>query len=253
MFELQMSPDSEFQASLRALCEVGDRAPSSEQKLSTFKALSAKKRDAAIVALAERLNQLASTAEQVNSANERLREMIEDLSAVPWHVAMFKSWVDTGETHMARVLCAGEERLVGISSEVDKSPLGIGETVFLSARRNTLMTTSPNRSFSGGQLGEVSDVLGNGDLIIREHDQQVRLERGHWLTEQVISEVIAMVRKDIGAVAAFKEALIVARLPKTRSGKILRKTLRAMVDGDEYVVPSTIEDPAALDEIKALL
>ena len=46
---------------------------------------------------------------------------------------------------------------------------------------------------------------------------------------------------------------MVGRLPKIRSGKILRKTLRAMFDGDEYSVPSTIEDPAALDEIKALL
>jgi propionyl-CoA synthetase len=70
---------------------------------------------------------------------------------------------------------------------------------------------------------------------------------------QVIDEVIAMVRRDIGAVAAFKRAIVVKRLPKTRSGKILRKTLRAIVDGDDYVVPSTIEDPAALDEIKALL
>jgi len=71
--------------------------------------------------------------------------------------------------------------------------------------------------------------------------------------EQIIDEVIAMVRQDIGAVAAFKEALVVQRLPKTRSGKILRKTLRAIVDGDDYVLPSTIEDPAALDEIGALL
>jgi len=70
---------------------------------------------------------------------------------------------------------------------------------------------------------------------------------------QVIDEVIAMVRRDIGAVAAFKLAIVVTRLPKTRSGKILRKTLRAIVDGDDYVVPSTIEDPAALDEIKAIL
>ncbi|MCP4768857.1 MAG: propionyl-CoA synthetase [Gammaproteobacteria bacterium] len=70
---------------------------------------------------------------------------------------------------------------------------------------------------------------------------------------QVIDEVIAMVRRDIGAVAAFKLAIVVTRLPKTRSGKILRKTLRAIVDGDDYVVPSTIEDPAALDEIKAVL
>ncbi len=71
--------------------------------------------------------------------------------------------------------------------------------------------------------------------------------------DEVVSEVISMVRQDIGAVAAFKQALVVGRLPKTRSGKILRKTLRAIVDGDDYVVPSTIEDPAALDEIKALL
>ncbi len=72
-------------------------------------------------------------------------------------------------------------------------------------------------------------------------------------TDQVRQQLVSMVREEIGAVAAFKEALIVARLPKTRSGKILRKTLRCMVDGDEYSVPSTIEDPAALDEIKALL
>ena len=71
--------------------------------------------------------------------------------------------------------------------------------------------------------------------------------------DEIVQELIALVRQDIGAVAAFKEALVVGRLPKTRSGKILRKTLRAMVDGDDYVVPSTIEDPAALDEIKVLL
>jgi len=71
--------------------------------------------------------------------------------------------------------------------------------------------------------------------------------------DQIVEELVQLVRRDIGAVAAFKQALIVARLPKTRSGKILRKTLRSMVDGEDYVVPSTIEDPAALDEIKALL
>ena len=71
--------------------------------------------------------------------------------------------------------------------------------------------------------------------------------------DRVVDDLVQLVRKDIGAVAAFKQAIVVARLPKTRSGKILRKTLRAMVDGDEYVVPSTIEDPAALDEIKKML
>jgi propionyl-CoA synthetase len=71
--------------------------------------------------------------------------------------------------------------------------------------------------------------------------------------EQIIKDVISMVREEIGAVAAFKQVVIVPRLPKTRSGKILRKTLRSMVDGESYTVPSTIEDPASLDEIKALI
>lgn len=63
-------------------------------------------------------------------------------------------------------------------------------------------------------------------------------------------ELIARVRDSVGAVASFKRALIVDRLPKTRSGKILRRVLRQIADGEEYKVPSTIDDPAILDEIR---
>jgi propionyl-CoA synthetase len=66
-------------------------------------------------------------------------------------------------------------------------------------------------------------------------------------------ELVALVRDRIGAVAAFKEALVVARLPKTRSGKVLRSTMRAIADGRDYSVPSTIDDPVILDEIGAAL
>lgn len=62
-------------------------------------------------------------------------------------------------------------------------------------------------------------------------------------------ELVFAVRNHIGAVACFKTAIVVNRLPKTRSGKILRKVLRQMADGQEYQVPSTIEDPACLTEI----
>jgi propionyl-CoA synthetase len=62
-------------------------------------------------------------------------------------------------------------------------------------------------------------------------------------------ELVQLIRDRIGAVASFKEATVVARLPKTRSGKVLRSTMRAIADGREYVVPSTIDDPAILDEI----
>ncbi len=63
-------------------------------------------------------------------------------------------------------------------------------------------------------------------------------------------EIVTMVRKQVGALANFKQLMVVKRLPKTRSGKILRGVLRAMVDGKEYTVPSTIDDPLSLDEIK---
>jgi propionyl-CoA synthetase len=66
-------------------------------------------------------------------------------------------------------------------------------------------------------------------------------------------ELVEMVRARIGAVAAFRRAHTVARLPKTRSGKVLRATMRQLADGVEVVAPSTIEDPTSLDEIAAAL
>ena len=65
----------------------------------------------------------------------------------------------------------------------------------------------------------------------------------------VEAELVAMVRDRIGPVAAFKKALVVNRLPKTRSGKILRATMRSIADGQEWTMPATIDDPAILDEI----
>lgn len=67
------------------------------------------------------------------------------------------------------------------------------------------------------------------------------------------AELVAMVRKEIGAVACFRKAIVVQRLPKTRSGKILRKLLRQIADGSTYSVPSTIDDPASLPEIEEIM
>ncbi|MEO1226185.1 MAG: propionyl-CoA synthetase [Pseudomonadota bacterium] len=66
----------------------------------------------------------------------------------------------------------------------------------------------------------------------------------------ITREVVQMVRDQIGPVAAFKTALVVDRLPKTRSGKILRGTMRKIADGEEVSVPATIDDPQILDEIR---
>jgi propionyl-CoA synthetase len=71
--------------------------------------------------------------------------------------------------------------------------------------------------------------------------------------QEIIAEVKQMVRKEIGAIASLKDVLIVNRLPKTRSGKILRGTMRKIADGQPYTVPSTIDDPAILQEIEEAL
>lgn len=71
--------------------------------------------------------------------------------------------------------------------------------------------------------------------------------------EEICAEVVKLVREKIGPVAAFKLAVVVDRLPKTRSGKILRGIMVKIADGADYKMPATIDDPAILDEIKAAL
>ena len=82
----------------------------------------------------------------------------------------------------------------------------------------------------------------------------VVLKSGAEISEDDLGrELVAMVRRAIGPVADFREVRIVEALPKTRSGKILRKTMRQIADGKDYVVPSTIEDPNVIDALIPLL
>jgi propionyl-CoA synthetase len=70
---------------------------------------------------------------------------------------------------------------------------------------------------------------------------------------EIEKEIVALVREKVGPVASFKLAITVARLPKTRSGKILRGTIKKIADGDQWSMPATIDDPAILDEIGSAL
>ncbi|KFF14837.1 propionyl-CoA synthetase [Chryseobacterium soli] len=79
----------------------------------------------------------------------------------------------------------------------------------------------------------------------------VVVKNGSLITEQDLEkEIIQMVREKIGAVAFLKNAMTVKRLPKTRSGKILRKLIRTLLDGKEFQIPSTIDDEKIIDEIQ---
>jgi propionyl-CoA synthetase len=92
-----------------------------------------------------------------------------------------------------------------------------------------------------GPADELKGQLPVGFLVLK-----AGVERPH---EEIVAEVVQMVRNQIGAVAAFKTATVVDRLPKTRSGKILRATMRTIADGEPYTIPATIDDPAILGEI----
>jgi len=92
-----------------------------------------------------------------------------------------------------------------------------------------------------GAADEIKGQLPLGLLVLK-----AGVMRPH---AEIIAEVIQLVREQIGPVASFKTAAIVEHLPKTRSGKILRGTMRRIADSDPYTVPATIDDPAILDEI----
>ncbi len=96
-----------------------------------------------------------------------------------------------------------------------------------------------------GVADEVKGQLPMGFVVLK-----AGAERGQ---EEMERELAALVRERIGPVAAFRRAVVVSRLPKTRSGKILRATMRDIADGNPYTTPSTIEDPAALPEIARIL
>jgi propionyl-CoA synthetase len=95
-------------------------------------------------------------------------------------------------------------------------------------------------------LGVTDEIKGEIPLGLIVLKAGVRRSDG-----EIISEAVQMVRERIGAVASFRVAMVVKRLPKTRSGKILRGTIKKIADGVEYQVPPTIDDPLILDEITA--
>ena len=80
----------------------------------------------------------------------------------------------------------------------------------------------------------------------------VTLKHGVRIDETILrAELVRLVRDHVGPVAAFKDVVVLQRLPKTRSGKILRKTMRQIVDGEPIRVPPTIEEPAVIDDLVA--
>ncbi|GAC56340.1 propionate--CoA ligase [Gordonia hirsuta DSM 44140 = NBRC 16056] len=129
--------------------------------------------------------------------------------------------------------------------------------VFVLGRSDDVINVAGHRLSTGSieavvashpAVAECAVVGIRDDLKGQRPSGYVVLKAGADLDEDTLrSELVALVREEIGAVATFRDVTVVAALPKTRSGKILRKTMRQIVDGEEYAVPSTIEDMSVLE------
>ena len=135
--------------------------------------------------------------------------------------------------------------------------------VFIMGRTDDVINVAGHRL----STGEMEEVVASHPAIaeccvVGAHDDMkgqipvglVLIKDGATIDQDELEEeLVEMVREKIGAIACFRRAIVVDRLPKTRSGKILRRTLREQVDTGKAKVPATIDDPAILDEIKAVL
>ncbi|WP_266099426.1 propionyl-CoA synthetase [Marinomonas communis] len=135
--------------------------------------------------------------------------------------------------------------------------------VFIMGRTDDVINVAGHR-LSTGEMEEVvamHDAVAECCVIGINDDLKGQLPLGLVLlkngyedqADSVQEELVALVRQEIGALACFKIAMVVPRLPKTRSGKILRKLLRQIASGEEFTIPSTIDDPNSIYDIQELM
>ena len=135
--------------------------------------------------------------------------------------------------------------------------------VFVMARTDDIINVAGHRLSTGGMEEVLSDHPDVAECAVLGVDDKLKgqtpigflvlnagVDRDH---DEIIKEVIQMVRDRIGPVASFKIATVVKRLPKTRSGKILRGTIQKIADNKEWKMPATIDDPATLGEMEEAL
>lgn len=135
--------------------------------------------------------------------------------------------------------------------------------IFVLGRSDDVINVAGHRLSTGGMEAVVAGhpdvaecaVIGiRDDLKGQRPSGYVVLKSGSAIDAETLrAELVERVREEIGAVASFKDVTVVEALPKTRSGKILRKTMRQIVDGKDVVVPSTVEDQAVVDALREQL
>jgi propionyl-CoA synthetase len=135
--------------------------------------------------------------------------------------------------------------------------------VYVMGRTDDVINVAGHRLSTGGleeainhhpAIAEVAVIGVRDELKGQRAAGFVTLKHGTAIDHDVlVTELVALVRETVGPVAAFRDVTVLDRLPKTRSGKILRKTMRQIADGEPYKVPATIEDPTVLTALEAAL
>ncbi|MFQ5418429.1 MAG: propionyl-CoA synthetase, partial [Myxococcota bacterium] len=155
------------------------------------------------------------------------------------------------------------ERFPGFYQTADAGHIDADGYLWIMARTDDIINVAGHRLSTGAMeevLAEHADVAECAVIGVRDELKgqlplgfvvlNVGVERS---AQEITAALVKLVRERIGPVAAFKRAVVVERLPKTRSGKILRGTMRKIADGEPYRTPPTIDDPAILDEIREAL
>jgi propionyl-CoA synthetase len=155
------------------------------------------------------------------------------------------------------------DRFPGFYETADAGYLDENGYVFVMARTDDIINVAGHRLSTGaieevlashqdvaecaviGVADELKGQLPVGLLVLKAGADRAE--------DEIVEEVVQLIRDRIGPVASFKRAVVVDRLPKTRSGKILRGTMRRIADAEEYATPATIDDPASLDEVAEAL
>lgn len=153
------------------------------------------------------------------------------------------------------------EEFPGYYKTADAGFLDEDGYVFIMSRTDDIINVAGHRLSTGGMeeiVGSHPDVaecavIGVADAVKGQSPLAlIVLNSGVMREDSLIeAEVVALVRDKIGAVASLRQVIVIKRLPKTRSGKILRATMQKIADQDEWQMPATIDDPAILDEIGA--
>lgn len=162
-----------------------------------------------------------------------------------------------------RFIEAYMDEFPGYYKTADAGYIDDEDYLYIMARTDDIINVAGHRLSTGGMEEVLAEhpcvaecaVLGvadslKGQLPVGLMVLKAGVDQDH---SEIVKEAIAMVRDKIGPVAAFKLAAVVERLPKTRSGKILRGTMQKIADNEDFPLPATIDDPTILDEIKVAM